>query len=56
MMLSKIVGALSPTLLTLMVLADPKAAIIATMIMGIAAGLLLVWVAILARAKGISAK
>ncbi len=56
MMLSKIVGALSPTLLTLMVLADPKAAIIATMVMGMLAGLLLVWVAILAKAKGISAK
>ena len=56
MMLSKIVGALSPTLLTLMVLADPKAAIIATMAMGVMAGLLLVWVAILAKAKGISAK
>lgn len=56
MMLSKIVGALSPTLLTLMVLADPKAAIIATMAMGMVAGLLLVWVAILAKAKGITAK
>jgi len=56
MMLSKIVGALSPTLLTLMVLADPKAAIIATMGMGAAAGLLLVWVAMLAKAKGISAR
>lgn len=56
MMLSKIVGALSPTLLTLMVLADPKAAIIATMGMGVLAGLLLVWVAVLAKAKGISAR
>ena len=56
MMLSKIVGALSPTLLTLMVLADPKAAILATMAMGLLAGLLLVWVAILAKAKGINAK
>ncbi len=56
MMLSKIVGALSPTLLTLMVLADPKAAIIATMAMGMLAGLLLIWVAVLAKAKGISAK
>ena len=54
MMLSKIVGALSPTLLTLMVLADPKAAITATMAMGAVAGLLLVWVAILAKAKGIN--
>jgi predicted MFS family arabinose efflux permease len=51
MMLSKIVGALSPTLLTLMVLADPKAAIIATMSMGAVAGLLLVWVALLARTR-----
>ncbi len=49
MMLSKIVGALSPTLLTLMVLADPKAAIIATMGMGVFAGALLVWVATLAK-------
>ncbi len=56
MMLSKIVGALSPTLLTLMVLADPKAAIIATMSMGAVAGLLLVWVAVLAKAKGIKTK
>ncbi len=56
MMLSKIVGALSPTLLTLMVLADPKAAIIATLSMGAAAGVLLIWVAALAKAKGISAK
>jgi predicted MFS family arabinose efflux permease len=56
MMLSKIVGALSPTLLTLMVLADPKAAIIATLTMGVAAGVLLIWVAALAKAKGISAK
>jgi MFS family permease len=56
MMLSKIVGALSPTLLTLMVLADPKAAIIATMSMGALAGLLLVWVAVLAKAKGIKTK
>jgi MFS family permease len=51
MMLSKIVGALSPTLLTLMVLADPKSAIIATMSMGAVAGLLLVWVAILAKSR-----
>ncbi len=51
MMLSKIVGALSPTLLTLMVLADPKAAIIATMAMGLGAGLLLVWVAALAKSR-----
>ncbi len=56
MMLSKIVGALSPTLLTLMVLADPKAAIIATMSMGAVAGLLLAWVAVLAKAKGIKTK
>ena len=56
MMLSKIIGALSPTLLTLMVLADPKAAIIATLTMGLGAGVLLIWVAALAKAKGISAK
>jgi MFS family permease len=56
MMLSKIVGALSPTLLTLMVLADPKAAITATLSMGVIAGGLLVWVAAMAKAKGISAK
>jgi MFS family permease len=49
MMLSKIVGALSPTLLTLMVLADSKAAIIATMAMGVVAGVLLIWVATLAK-------
>lgn len=52
MMLSKIVGALSPTLLTLMVLADPMAAIIATMVMGLVAGLLLIWVATLAKNRG----
>ncbi|NBU23991.1 MAG: MFS transporter, partial [Actinobacteria bacterium] len=56
MMLSKIVGALSPTLLTLMVLANPTQAIIATMAMGCLAGLLLVWVAALAKARGISTK
>lgn len=56
MMLSKIVGALSPTLLTLMVLADPKGAIIVTMGMGALAGLLLVWVASLAKAIGVSAR
>ncbi len=56
MMLSKIIGALSPTLLTLMVLADPKAAIIATLTMGLGAGVLLIWVAALAKAKGINAK
>lgn len=56
MMLSKIVGALSPTFLTLMVLADPKAAITATLTMGVIAGGLLVWVAAMAKAKGISAK
>ncbi|WP_264785647.1 MFS transporter [Aquiluna sp. KACHI24] len=55
MMLSKIIGALSPTLLTLMVLADPKAAIITTLTMGLGAGVLLIWVAALAKAKGISA-
>ncbi len=56
MMLSKIVGALSPTLLTLMVLADPMAAILATMSMGAVAGLLLGWVAVLAKARGIKTK
>jgi hypothetical protein len=39
-----------------MVLADPKAAIIATMSMGALAGLLLAWVAVLAKAKGIKTK
>ncbi|MEY4990656.1 MAG: hypothetical protein RIS08_882, partial [Actinomycetota bacterium] len=53
MMLSKIVGALSPTLLTLMVLADPKAAITATLSMGLMAGVLLIWVASIAKKRQI---
>jgi hypothetical protein len=37
MMLSKIVSALSPTLMTLMVLANPTIAVTATMLMGLSA-------------------
>ena len=42
MMLSKIVSALSPTLLTLMLLANPKMAITVTMSMGVAALVILI--------------
>ena len=51
MMLSKIVSAFSPALLTLMVLASPTMAITATLIMGVVAGALLVWVWIIAKAR-----
>jgi hypothetical protein len=44
MMPSKILSALSPTLLTLMLLANPQLAILATFFMGFASGLLLIWV------------
>jgi len=49
MMLSKIVSALSPTLLTLMLLANPQMAITATMSMGIAAMALLILLAFMRR-------
>ncbi len=51
MMLSKIVSALSPTLLTLMLLANPQMAITATMSMGIAAMALLIILAFMRRAR-----
>jgi MFS family permease len=51
MMLSKIVSALSPTLLTLMLLANPQIAITATMSMGIAAMALLILLAFMRRAR-----
>lgn len=51
MMLSKIISALSPTLLTLMLLANPQMAITATMTMGLAAMLLLVWIAFMHQAR-----
>jgi MFS family permease len=51
MMLSKIISALSPTLLTLMLLANPQMAITATMTMGLAAMLLLVWIAFIHQAR-----
>jgi MFS family permease len=51
MMLSKIISALSPTLLTLMLLANPQTAITATMTMGLAAMLLLVWIAFMHQAR-----
>ena len=53
MMLSKIVSALSPTLLTILVLTNPMAGIIATMIMGLVAGLLLIWLWFMAKARGV---
>jgi len=43
-MLSKVVSALSPSLLTLLLLANPQWAIAATFSMGTIAGLLLIWV------------
>jgi hypothetical protein len=51
MMLSKIVSALSPTLLTLMLLANPQMAITVTMSMGIAAMALLVLLAFMRRSR-----
>jgi len=51
MMLSKIVSALSPTLLTLMLLANPQMAITATMSMGIAAMALLLLLVFMRRAR-----
>jgi hypothetical protein len=51
MMLSKIVSAFSPALLTLMVLANPTMAITATLIMGVLAGALLVWLWVIAKAR-----
>jgi hypothetical protein len=50
-MLSKIVSALSPTLLTLMLLANPQMAITATMSMGIAAMALLILLAFMRRSR-----
>ena len=52
MMLSKIVSALSPTLMTVMVLASPTMAVTATMLMGIVAMLLLLVVAGMRRSRG----
>jgi hypothetical protein len=51
MMLSKIVSAFSPALLTLMVLANPTMAITATLVMGVLAGVLLIWLWLIARAR-----
>ena len=51
MMLSKIVSALSPTLLTLMLLSNPQMAITATMSMGMAAMALLILLAFMRRAR-----
>ena len=51
MMLSKIVSAFSPALLTLMVLASPTMAITATLVMGTLAGALLVWLWVIAKAR-----
>ena len=56
MMLSKIVSALSPTLMTVMVLASPTMAVTVTMSMGLVAMLLLLVVAGMRRTRvGISA-
>jgi MFS family permease len=49
MMPSKILSALSPTLLTLMLLANPELAILATFCMGFVSGLLLIWVYLIYR-------
>lgn len=49
MMPSKILSALSPTLLTLMLLANPQLAILATFAMGFVSGLLLIWVYLIFR-------
>ena len=49
MMPSKLLSALSPTLLTLMLLANPQLAIVATFSMGFVSGLLLIWVYLIYR-------
>jgi predicted MFS family arabinose efflux permease len=51
MMLSKIVSALSPTLLTLLLLFNPQLAIVVTFAMGAVASLLLVWIYLLFKAR-----
>jgi hypothetical protein len=51
MMPSKILGALSPALLTLMLLANPQLAILGTFSMGLVSGLLLVWVWLIYKAR-----
>jgi hypothetical protein len=51
MMLSKIVSAFSPTLLTLMVIANPQLAIAATFSMGAVSALLLVWISLIYKAR-----
>ena len=51
MMLSKIVSALSSTLLTLMLLANPQLAIVSTMSMGLAAMTLLILLAFMRRSR-----
>lgn len=51
MMLSKIVSALSPTLLTLMLLANPQMAIVSTMSMGLTALALLILLACMRRSR-----
>ena len=51
MMLSKIVSALSPTLLTLMLLANPQLAIVSTRSMGLAAMALLILLAFMRRPR-----
>ena len=51
MMLSKIVSAFSPVLLTLMVLSNPTTAIVATFLMGTVAALLLVWLSSIHRIR-----
>ena len=51
MMPSKILGALSPTLLTLMLLASPQLAILGTFLMGFVSGLLLFWVYLIYKAR-----
>ena len=51
MMPSKILGALSPALLTLMLIANPQLAIVGTFLMGFASGLLLLWVWLIYKAR-----
>ena len=51
MMPSKILSALSPTLLTLMLLANPQMAILTTFFMGFVSGLLLIWVHLIFRQR-----
>jgi len=51
MMPSKILAALSPALLTLMLIANPQLAVLGTFLMGFVSALLLLWVWLIYKAR-----